>query len=117
MNNKEFGQFAENHAAKFLQKLGYLIVDRNVRTHLGEIDIIARDKEELVFVEVKALKDAKDFDPMDHMTHSKQKKLVQLVQQYTSDMVGDLDQRIDVILVYDFEGTITIDHYKDVISA
>jgi len=47
------GERGENVAAKFLRNLGYKILERNYRTALGEIDIIARDGKTLVFVEVK----------------------------------------------------------------
>ena len=49
-----FGQKAEGMAVRFLKKCGYKIVARNHRTRSGEIDIIARDGDTLVFVEVKA---------------------------------------------------------------
>ncbi len=47
------GVAGENHAAHYLQTLGYRIIQRNYRTRIGEIDIIAREGEFLVFVEVK----------------------------------------------------------------
>lgn len=51
---QQFGQKAEDMAARYLKKHGYKIIARNHRTRSGEIDIIARDGETLVFVEVKA---------------------------------------------------------------
>ena len=50
---KEIGNFGENEAVKFLKKKHYRIVKRNFSCKFGEIDIIARFKKELVFVEVK----------------------------------------------------------------
>ncbi len=47
------GRLGEGLAARHLERLGYEIVARNARTHLGEIDIVARDGHALVFVEVK----------------------------------------------------------------
>ena len=49
-----FGKSSERLAADFLHRLGYRIIERNYRTALGEIDIIARDGDTIVFVEVKA---------------------------------------------------------------
>lgn len=58
MDKKELGQYGEKLARKFLKKQGYKILGRNYRTKAGEIDIIARDKESLVFVEVKTRSDS-----------------------------------------------------------
>lgn len=55
MNNKEKGNLGENIAAEYLKNLGYKILERNWRfSRAGEIDIIALDRNTLVFVEVKA---------------------------------------------------------------
>jgi len=54
----EFGIWAENQASRFLKKTGLKILARNYRTPVGELDIIAQDSDMLVFVEVKAVRDA-----------------------------------------------------------
>lgn len=54
MNNKPAGKLGENLAVKYLQDLGYKILEKNFLIRGGEIDIIARDEDFLVFVEVKA---------------------------------------------------------------
>lgn len=54
MNRAQRGRSGEDAAVALLQKLGYRIVARNVRVPDGEIDVIARDGETVVFVEVKA---------------------------------------------------------------
>ena len=51
--NREIGNLGENIAAKYLESSGYHILDRNFRARQGELDIIAVDNDELVFVEVK----------------------------------------------------------------
>ena len=48
-----FGKQGENYACRLLQKSGYRIIERNFTSRFGEIDIIAQDKDTLVFVEVK----------------------------------------------------------------
>ncbi|MBU0503332.1 MAG: YraN family protein [Candidatus Omnitrophota bacterium] len=53
-DNLDFGREAEETAARFLKNKGYKIILRNYKTRLGEIDIIAKDKEVLCFIEVKA---------------------------------------------------------------
>lgn len=51
--NKEIGRFGEDTASKYLEESGYTILDRNFKCKSGEIDIIARDGNYIVFVEVK----------------------------------------------------------------
>ncbi len=54
MTNTQTGNYGEDLAVKYLKSLGYKILERNFRIRGGEIDIVARDMEVLVFVEVKA---------------------------------------------------------------
>lgn len=52
-NHREIGTVYENKAVLFLQEKGFQILERNFYTRFGEIDIIAMDRDYLVFVEVK----------------------------------------------------------------
>lgn len=55
MNSRaETGRAAENAAAELLRAKGFAIVERNFRTKMGELDLVAKDKDEIVFVEVRA---------------------------------------------------------------
>ncbi|MEK7389940.1 MAG: YraN family protein, partial [Elusimicrobiota bacterium] len=54
MNRAEIGRAAEDAAAGLLERKGLVVVERNFRVKLGEIDLIARDRDEIVFVEVRA---------------------------------------------------------------
>src|SRR5512135_340059 len=54
---KEFGKRGEELAAKHLKGLGYDVIEKNYRTQVGEIDIVAKDGGTLVFVEVKSRRD------------------------------------------------------------
>ncbi len=54
MNKRQQGGIGEDIAAKYLQKQGYKILQRNYFCHFGEIDIVAQDGAYIVFVEVKA---------------------------------------------------------------
>lgn len=55
MNTKTTGNAGEDKACSYLEENGYQIIDRNWRTRFGEIDIIAKKEETLVFIEVKTL--------------------------------------------------------------
>lgn len=50
---KNLGQEGEKIAIKYLQRLGYTIIEQNFRCKSGEIDIIAKEKEQIIFIEVK----------------------------------------------------------------
>lgn len=69
------GSEGESFAADYLIKNGYRILERNFRTPLGEIDIIARDGETLVFIEVKARSNARFGPPQLAVDHRKQVKI------------------------------------------
>lgn len=64
MSNKriDLGKKGEDISVKFLKKQGYEIIERNYRCSLGEVDIVAKDKNILCFVEVKARKRQKNTD-------------------------------------------------------
>ena len=79
-----FGKLGEDLACSELEKRGYTILARGYRTRAGELDIVARDREYLVFVEVKARQDGSFGDPEEAVTLQKQQKLVWMATDYIS---------------------------------
>ncbi len=80
---KPLGAQGEDLAARFIQREGYAILERNVRLGRGEIDLVARDGDTIVFVEVKTLRKASEvFRPEDNVTHDKQRHLIAAAQRY-----------------------------------
>ncbi len=78
-----FGAWGESEAVRFLEKAGYRIEARNFFTRLGELDIVAWDKDTLVFVEVKAFDYAMPSShPGDNVHASKQRKLIKTATLY-----------------------------------
>ncbi len=75
VERQRFGQHSEELAAAHLKRNGYHILERNYRTRVGEIDIIARHRGTLVFVEVKARRSDRFGDPKWAVTPAKQRKL------------------------------------------
>jgi putative endonuclease len=75
------GERGENVAAKYLTQLGYRILQRNYRSKLGEIDIVARDGRVLVFVEVKTRADAQP-RPEDQVNLEKQNQITKSASLY-----------------------------------
>lgn len=76
------GKRGEEIATRFLQKLGYKILQQNFRIKNGEVDIIAIDKNVLVFVEVKTRKSTEFGTPFEAITPWKLKSLINVAQYY-----------------------------------
>ena len=76
MNKREIGNRGEELAVRVLRERGYQILERNFRSRFGEIDVIARDRGYLVFVEVKFRREPGRFDPAEAVTVTKQRQPV-----------------------------------------
>lgn len=74
-SSRKKGNFIETQAAAFLTQLGYAILARNYAFHGGELDIVARDGETVVFVEVKSVWNNKEGNPAARVDRNKQKKI------------------------------------------
>ena len=81
-NKRLYGSMYEDVAVKYLLEKGYFIIQRNFRCHMGEIDIIARDGQTIVFVEVKYRKNTASGHPLESVTLAKQKKISQVALAY-----------------------------------
>lgn len=96
----QFGQAGELLAERFLQAKGYRILARNLRTSLGELDLVAEDRGVLVFVEVKARATEAFGGAVLAVNRRKQAKLVRLASQYLAQHhLSDRVCRFDVVLV------------------
>ncbi len=93
------GERGENVAARFLRDKGLKVLLRNYRCPLGEIDIIARDGDVLVFVEVKT-RTADEPTPEDQVNHHKQHQLSKVAKTYLSRYgAAQPPARFDVVAV------------------
>ena len=97
---RSFGQEGESAAEQYLRHKGYRIVARNLRSSVGELDLVAEDGQVLVFVEVKARRTGA-FGGAIHAVHQrKQKKLIQLAALYLArHHIKDRLCRFDVVLL------------------
>ncbi len=96
----DLGRAGEELAAQYLRDKGYSILDRNWRCDQGEIDIIARQQNEVVFVEVKTRSGLKFGHPFEAITSAKLARMNRLAYAWcaqTSDRVPRI--RVDVIAV------------------
>jgi putative endonuclease len=94
------GRRGEDIAARFLEQHGYSILDRNWRCRQGEIDLVARDGSELVFVEVRTRRGTAMGSPEESITPRKQARLVAVASAYIQQ--HDFQEgswRIDVVAV------------------
>jgi len=100
MKRKELGNAGEKLARDFLKKKGYKIREANYRCREGEIDIIARKKDCLVFVEVRTKASAGFGSPEESVTFAKKEKIIASALTYMSEH-QDLPEswRIDFVAV------------------
>ncbi|MGZ3622036.1 MAG: YraN family protein [Ktedonobacteraceae bacterium] len=94
------GRTGERIAAEELMSKGYSILERNFRCRLGEIDLVAEDEQDLVFVEVKARRGVAYGLPEDALTIRKRRKLIEVASYYLDlHSCSDRSWRIDVVAV------------------
>lgn len=98
-HKKVLGKSGEIKAEKFLKEQGYKILDKNYKTLIGEIDIIAEDKSGLVFVEVKTRLSDKFGRPSEAVNKEKREKYFKVAKEYLVKNYGttDVNCRFDVI--------------------
>lgn len=99
---KAIGDIGENIACDYLEDNGYEILERNAKYLGAEADIVAKDGDVLVFVEVKTRADARYGNPAEAVTSEKQRRYVFFANAYmTGHNLFDVDVRFDVIEIYD----------------
>jgi len=111
------GRWGEALAVAWLRLKGYRIEARNWRCSLGELDIVARDRKTLVFVEVKARRSASAGPPEEAVDVRKQRRLVQLAQAYLGKHGGEPACRFDVIAISGRLPAPRIRHLRDAFRA
>lgn len=95
-----FGNRSERAAAKFLRKLGYRILGRNVTLPTGELDLVALDGRTLVFVEVRSTERCDTCRPTESVDIKKQRKLTEVALTFLQKhRLLDHPARFDVIAV------------------
>lgn len=100
MNNRKTGIEGESRAVDFLKDKGYEILERNYSCKIGEIDIVAKDKDTLVFVEVKTRKNTFFGMPVEAITPAKVRNIIGVARYYLlSHRLHGVDCRFDVICI------------------
>ena len=114
MNKRADGKAGEDLAVDFLLKKGYRILQRNYRFERGEIDIIAVDGDELVFVEVKARRSSSFGDPEDAVSPAKCEQIKRVAEGFLLE--HDIDGkpvRFDVVAVLYERNLPIVRHLED----
>lgn len=104
---QKIGRLGEEAACMFLTKQGFSIVDRNYLRPWGEIDIVAQNKNDLRFIEVKTVTRnsvpiGDNYDPEDNIHPWKRKRLRRIIETYIlqKDLSDDIEWQVDTISVY-----------------
>ena len=119
MNTKRIGDRGEEEAAAYLEQKGYAILERQYRTPLGEIDLIARDGRTLAFVEVKTRRNERFGSPSSAVGWEKQRRIIRAAMWYMNQRQGDVPPcRFDVVEVYaPPEGAWKVRHLENAFEA
>ncbi len=117
MDRQTSGKIGERIAADYLKNHGYEIISRNFRTRYGEIDIIARHKNTLVFIEVRSRGGDRFGTPTESITRDKQNKL-RLMSAYflLKNKLQRQAHRIDVVAIIFDQGKARLRHLMNVIT-
>ena len=114
----KLGAQGERIAAAHLESLGLVIETRNYRTRYGEIDLVARDGAEIVFVEVRTKRSAAYGTPEESLTRRKQARLVHAAKEYlAAHALGTASWRVDfVAITLQPDGPARITHFPSAVE-
>jgi putative endonuclease len=112
-NHNEIGIKGEKLAAEYLVKKGFQIIKYNWRYRHKEVDIIARDKNELVIVEVKFRSTDYFGDPSEAVTLKKQRFLIEAAEAYLEDVPDEPQVRFDIVSIIAVNDSYKFDHITD----
>ena len=107
MNKRQIGDRGEAYAARLMEKEGYRIVGRNYTVRGGEIDLIARNDEYLVFCEVKLRDGAALYNAAEAVTREKQRRVIHAAVCYLQKYPTHLQPRFDVVAITAHGGVIS----------
>lgn len=114
METKSKGSIGEILAERHLKSLGYKFLERNYSSKIGEIDLICKDGETIVFIEVKARLDDRFGMPREAINYKKQQKIRRTAELYLmTNKLYDKNCRFDCIEVLGNREDSLVEHYKN----
>lgn len=116
MNEKQkLGRYGEERAFQYLKDRGYVFLDRNWRCAHGEIDLVMRDGNRLVFIEVKTRNGNGFGHPFEAITPNKIVRMRKLVAEWCLNArISSANVRLDAVAVLVRDGRVAIEHLKQV---
>jgi putative endonuclease len=98
---KALGSRGEDLAVQYLKKKGFKVIERNYRCQSGEIDLIAREKNTLVFVEIKARSSSEFGLPQEFVDRFKQRKMIEAARTFMAErhVTEEIPARFDVVAI------------------
>jgi putative endonuclease len=112
-DSHNLGQEGEELARDHLVKKGYKILHRNWKTGKREIDIIAENKDCIVFIEVKTRTDDHHLHPRHAVTSEKQKSIIYAAESYIQRYNVNKDSRFDIVSIISDGQSVEIEHIED----
>ena len=114
--NRAIGSYGEELAKDYLVKKGYILLDKNYRNRYGEIDLICKFKDIIIFIEVKSRYNTLYGLPKESVTYFKQKRILSLCNYYIiTKRLFNYNCRFDVIEIYfnNINNDFKINHLED----
>lgn len=99
--NRNKGNLGEERALNYIKDKKYQVLEKNFTTKIGEIDLIAKDKDIVVFIEVKLRRNSSYGHPFEAVDYRKQRKIINVAKLYAKyKKMYDTQFRFDIIEVY-----------------
>lgn len=118
-NRQTVGKSAEASACKFLEAKGFVLIAQNYRSKFGEIDLIMRDQDEIVFIEVRSRQRIDYGSALDSVNRGKIKKIIKTATYFlqTKNWLHTVHSRFDVVAIHPVTGKIQLEWIKNAFSA
>jgi len=114
MNKYQIGMHGQNGAELFLHEKGYIILERNYRTKSGEIDLIAQNNDDIIFIEVKFRKNLTYGYPRESVGKAKQQAIISTALHYIATKnLNNHSFRFDVVEVIEQDGHLYANHIEN----
>lgn len=114
-NKQQLGKCAEKDACRFLEAKGFQLLLENYRCRFGEIDLIMKDQEDIVFVEVRSRSSIEYGTALESITRSKMNKLIKTATYFlqTKNWLYKVVSRFDVVTIDFIEGKMQLNWIKN----